>query len=82
MKTAISLPDDTLHRVDCAAKRLGISRSEFLRGAAERWLDRLEDDATTEAINHAIAGRPPEHASRMRLLRRWPLTPRPDRDNT
>jgi hypothetical protein len=30
--------------------------------AAERWLDALEDDGTTEAINRAIAGLPPDHA--------------------
>jgi metal-responsive CopG/Arc/MetJ family transcriptional regulator len=62
MKTAISLPDDTFHRVDHAARRLGVSRSEFFARAAERWLDTLEDDGTTEAINCAIAGLPPDHA--------------------
>ncbi|HMJ03311.1 MAG TPA: ribbon-helix-helix domain-containing protein [Conexibacter sp.] len=62
MKTAISLPDDTFHRVDHAAQRLGVSRSEFFARAAERWLDALEDDGTTEAINRAIAGLPPDHA--------------------
>jgi metal-responsive CopG/Arc/MetJ family transcriptional regulator len=62
MKTAISLPDHTFHRVDDAAKRLGFSRSEFFARAAERWLDVLEDDGTTEAINRAIAGVPPDHA--------------------
>lgn len=51
-----------MHRVDHPAKRLGISRSEFCARAAERSPDRLEDDATTEAINRAIAGRPPDHA--------------------
>jgi metal-responsive CopG/Arc/MetJ family transcriptional regulator len=55
MKTAISLPDETFQRVDHAAKRLGVSRSEFFARAAERWLDTLEDDGTTEAINRAIA---------------------------
>jgi len=56
MKTAISLPDDTFQRVDHAAKQLGVSRSEFFAQAAERWLDALDDDGTTEAIDHAIAG--------------------------
>lgn len=56
MKTAISLSDDTFQRVDCAAKRLGVSRSEFFAQAAKRWLDALDDDGTTEAIDHAIAG--------------------------
>ena len=62
MKTAISLPDDTFRRVDRAAKRLGVSRSEFFARAAENWLDALEEDATTEAINRAIAGLQADHA--------------------
>jgi len=61
VKTAISLPDETYHRVDRAAARLGVSRSEFFARAAERWLDALEDDATTEAINRAVAGLDDDH---------------------
>jgi metal-responsive CopG/Arc/MetJ family transcriptional regulator len=61
VKTAISLPDETFHRVDRAAKRLGLSRSELFARAAERWLDGLEDDGVTEAINGAIAGLPNDH---------------------
>lgn len=62
VKTAISLPDDTFQRVDDAAKRLGVSRSEFFARAAERWLDSLDDDGTTDEINRAIAGLEPDHA--------------------
>lgn len=62
MKTAISLPDDTFHRVERAARRLGVSRSEFFARAAERWLDALDDGGTTDAINRAIAGYPADHA--------------------
>lgn len=62
MKTAISLPDDTFQRVDHAAKRLGVSRSEFFARAAERWLDALDDDGTTQAIDRAIAGLTLDHA--------------------
>jgi metal-responsive CopG/Arc/MetJ family transcriptional regulator len=61
MKTGISLPDDTFKRVDGAAKRLGMSRSEFFARAAERWLDALQQEGTTEAINRAIAGTPADH---------------------
>jgi metal-responsive CopG/Arc/MetJ family transcriptional regulator len=61
MKTAISLPDDTFRRVDRAARRLGVSRSELFVRAAENWLDTLEDDGTTAAINHAVAGLPADH---------------------
>lgn len=56
MKTAISLPDEIFERVEAAAKRLGVSRSEFFARAAERWLNDLDDDRTTEAINQVIAG--------------------------
>ncbi len=62
MKTAISLPDETFERVEAAAKRLGVSRSEFFARAAERWLNDLDDDQTTEAINQAIAGFPSDTA--------------------
>jgi len=62
MKTAISVPDETFRRVDHAAKRLGVSRSEFFARAAEKALDALEDDGTTEAINRAIAGLTVDHA--------------------
>ena len=58
MKTAISLPDDTFERVERAAKRLGVSRSEFFARAAERWLDDLDDEGTTDAINRVIADAP------------------------
>jgi metal-responsive CopG/Arc/MetJ family transcriptional regulator len=61
MKTAISLPDGTFRRVDRAAKRLGLSRSELFARAAESWLDTHEDDDTTAAINRAIAGLPADH---------------------
>jgi metal-responsive CopG/Arc/MetJ family transcriptional regulator len=61
MKTAISLPNDTFQRVDRAAQRLGVSRSEFFARAAERWLDALDDGGTTEAIDRAIAGLTADH---------------------
>lgn len=61
MKTAISLPDDTFRRVEGAAKRLGMSRSEFFARAAENWLDALEQHGTTEAINRAIDGATVDH---------------------
>jgi predicted DNA-binding protein len=62
MKTAISLPDETFERIEAAAKRLGVSRSEFFARAAERWLNDLEDNQTTEAINQAIGDLPGDAA--------------------
>ena len=62
MKTAISLPDATFERIERAAKKLGVSRSEFFARAAERWLDDLDDVGTTEAIDRAIADVPEDTA--------------------
>lgn len=61
MKTTISVPEEMLHRIDDAARRLGVSRSDFFAQAAERWLEAL-DEATTATINGAIAGLPADHA--------------------
>ena len=61
MKTAISLPNETFYRMDRAAKRLGVSRSQLFARAAESWLDALGDDGTTDAINRAVAGLPADH---------------------
>jgi metal-responsive CopG/Arc/MetJ family transcriptional regulator len=60
MKTAISVPDETFQRVELAAKRMGVSRSEFYARAAQSWLDALDDEDTTDAINKAVEGLPPE----------------------
>ena len=62
MKTAISLPDATFDRVERAAKELGLSRSEFFARAAERWLDDLDDQPITEAIDRAVASLPEDTA--------------------
>ena len=54
MKTAISLPDETFHRVDIRAKELGISRSEFFATAAERYLSELDAASVTQRIDAAV----------------------------
>lgn len=48
------MPDETFHRVTQTASDLGLSRSELLTKAAEAYLDELESDALTEAINRAV----------------------------
>lgn len=60
MKTAISIPDATFERAERRAKELGVSRSEFYAKAAERWLDALEDEHTTEKIDEALLVAPQE----------------------
>lgn len=37
---------------------MGVSRSEFFARAAERWLDALDDDGVTDAIDRALVGVP------------------------
>ncbi len=54
MKTAISVPDPIFERVDAAARRLGISRSEFYATAARRWADELERHDITEQIDAVL----------------------------
>jgi metal-responsive CopG/Arc/MetJ family transcriptional regulator len=56
MRPAISVPDETFRRVEQAVKRLGVSRSQFYVRAAQRWLDALEHEDATDAINLAIDG--------------------------
>ena len=55
MKTAISLPDDTYERVTRRAGELGISRSEFFARAADLYIDELDRDSVTRAIDEALA---------------------------
>jgi metal-responsive CopG/Arc/MetJ family transcriptional regulator len=62
VKTAISVPDETFQRVEQTARRLGMSRSEFYARAAQGWLDALEDEGTTEAINLAVDNVPSDSA--------------------
>jgi predicted transcriptional regulator len=55
MKTAISVPDRTFHRIDERAQALGLSRSEFITRAAEDYLSRLDEEDLTDRINEALA---------------------------
>ena len=51
MKTAISIPDDLFRAAERAAKRLGISRSEFYQRAVASFLERQSDALITDALN-------------------------------
>ena len=55
-------PCGTFARAERAAQRLGVWRSEFVARAAEQWLDILEEQSTTDAINQAIGGTDPDSA--------------------
>ncbi len=56
MKTAISIPDGVFSEADAAAKRAGISRSEFYVRALRAYLDRFRDDWITEKLNEVYDG--------------------------
>ena len=67
MKTAISLPDATAERIDEAARRHGMTRSEFYRRAAERYADELDNIDLTARIDAALAsGQPGEETEPFR----------------
>jgi metal-responsive CopG/Arc/MetJ family transcriptional regulator len=51
MKTAISLPEDVLARLDEAARRAGLSRSEFFRNAGLRYAEDLAAVDVTARID-------------------------------
>lgn len=54
MKVAISLPDDVLARIDAAAARLDVNRSEFLRTAGLRLVAEVEGESLTERIDRHL----------------------------
>lgn len=54
VKTAISLPDKIFDRVSRRAADLGISRSEFLARAAQRYLDELDAESLSSQIDRAL----------------------------
>lgn len=55
MKTAVSLPDETFHRADVVARRLGISRSELYARALEEYLGPPTDEETTAKLDEVYA---------------------------
>jgi metal-responsive CopG/Arc/MetJ family transcriptional regulator len=61
------MPDDVFARVDGAARRLGISRSEFLTRAAQRHLAGLDHAALVEQVNQAYAAEGAEARADERL---------------
>jgi predicted DNA-binding protein len=54
MKTAVSMPNETYHRLTGTARKLGLSRSELLTRAAVAYLDELDSETLTDEINRAV----------------------------
>jgi len=55
MKTAISIPDNVFAAAERAARKLGVSRSEFFTRAVQRMLRRVEAPRLTARIDAALA---------------------------
>jgi predicted transcriptional regulator len=60
MKTAISLPDEVFAAAEQAAKRLGLSRSQFYQRAIASYLERHREGLVTEALDEVYAAAPDE----------------------
>jgi hypothetical protein len=54
VKTAISVPNETYDRAERAAKKHGMSRSQFYSTAADRYATELESDDLTAAIDAVV----------------------------
>lgn len=66
MKTAISIPDPIFREAEKAARRLGISRSEFFTRAAARMVESLRADLVTASYDAAFAAPEPKTATAFR----------------
>jgi metal-responsive CopG/Arc/MetJ family transcriptional regulator len=51
---AISVPDETFAQAERRAAELGMSRSEFVTRAVQRYLEQLDAESITEQIDAAI----------------------------
>lgn len=56
MKTAISIPDDVFEAAERAAKKLGMSRSEFYVKAVREYIERYGRENVTEKLNEVYSG--------------------------
>ena len=79
MRTAISIPEDTLRSVTRAAKRMRVSRSEFFARAAKCYLKQVDKSELTKRINAVLDKIEPapldqvqaRHAKKMMLKVEW-----------
>ncbi|HET8796136.1 MAG TPA: ribbon-helix-helix protein, CopG family [Thermoanaerobaculia bacterium] len=54
MRTAVSIPDDVLEKVERFVRRTRRSRSEVFSAALREYLARHAPDEVTDAINRAV----------------------------
>jgi metal-responsive CopG/Arc/MetJ family transcriptional regulator len=71
VKTAVSLQESLVERLDKLARELNISRSQLFSQAADEFLRRHEAPALLEAINRALEDDPQlEEKARVRAMRK------------
>jgi predicted transcriptional regulator len=58
MKTAISIPDDLFRAAERAARRLGLSRSQFYQRAVLQFLERQTEAHVSEALDQVYGSEP------------------------
>ena len=63
MKVAISLPDAVFRRIERAAKKLGLSRSELLARAAVEYLDELRSREVTASYDEGFGPAPEDRST-------------------
>lgn len=71
VKTAISLPEALLQKIDVLARELDISRSRLFALAAEEFLQRYQNQKLLEAINAAYADLPDPEEETLSQQRRY-----------
>ncbi len=54
VKTAVSMPDDIYTRASDRAAAMGMSRSEFVTRATQRYLAQLDEESLTGQIDAAL----------------------------
>jgi metal-responsive CopG/Arc/MetJ family transcriptional regulator len=70
VKTAVSLQESLVERLDKLARELNISRSQLFSRAADEFLRRHEAPALLDAINRALEDDPQsEEKARVRAMR-------------
>lgn len=55
MKTAISVPDEVFEAAERAAKKLGVSRSEFYSNAVRDFIERYGREGITQSLDNVYA---------------------------
>lgn len=66
MKTAISMPDELFLIVDKRAKKMNISRSEFIASAVRDYAERQSNHEMLEALNQAYLEKETEKEKNLR----------------